>query len=296
MPSSRPEGNLTGIGLAVAGFALFSAADGLIKHLSTRYPLVEVVFFNALFSLVFIAAAAMIWGGPAMLTTRRPGIHLLRGLFGLAAGYGAFFGFSHMPMADVYAILFSSPLIIAALAGVLLGERVDARRWVAVLVGFAGVLVMLRPGSGAVNVGVLGAMVGALGYSASALVVRRYGAGETPFSFPFFGNCVVTAVLALFQPFIFVPPAPGDLALMALAGLFGGMALICTLGAFRIAPAPVVAPFQYTQMVWGVLLGVLVFGDLPSPWLAVGGGLVVASGLYLLQRERRAARRSAPVS
>ncbi|MGQ9370958.1 DMT family transporter [Azospirillum sp. A39] len=286
--------NLTGIALAVAGFALFSTGDALIKHLSAGYPLVEVVFFNTLFSLPPIAAVALAWGGRPMLATRRPAIQALRGVCGLAAGYGAFYGFSRMPMADVYAILFSSPLIIAAASGLWLGERIDGRRWAAVVVGFAGVLIMLRPGAGLVDVGAAGALVGALGYSASALVVRRFGPQETPFSFPFYGNVLVAGVLAAFQPFVFVPPAAGDLALMALAGLCGGMALTCTLAAFRIAPAPVVAPFQYTQMIWGVTFGVLVFGDLPDPWLAAGGGLVVASGLYLLQRERRGRRTPVP--
>lgn len=279
--------NVRGILLIVTGFALFSVSDALLKHLAGGYHLLQPVFFNALFSLVPIVAFALLQGGPRMLATKRPGVQALRGLCGVAAAFGAFFGFQYMPMADVYAILFTSPLIITALSGPVLGERVDARRWAAVVVGFVGVVVMLRPGEAPLNVGILGAVVGALGYSLSGMIVRRYGTSETAASYPFYGNLIGTLLVLPAQPFIFVMPTPFDFALMVACGVIAGLALLCMLGAFRIAPAPVVAPFQYTQMLWGVLLGMLIFGDMPSPWLAVGGGIVVASGIYLLRREAK---------
>lgn len=281
--------NLRGIGLIVAAFALFSLVDVLMKHLTATYPLAQALFFNAAVSLVPIAGYALLRGGPRLLATRRPAIQLLRGAVGATAGAGAFFAFQRMPMADVYAILFASPLIITALAGPLLGERVGPRRWAAVLAGFAGVLFMLHPDEAVVGVGAFGALLSAVCFALSAVIVRRYGTRETAPSWPFYGNVMVTVLLAPVQPFVWVAPAMGDLPLLLGVGLVAGTALLCLIAAFRMAPGPVVAPFQYTQMLWGVLYGALVFGDVPDPSLALGAGIVIASGLYVLRREARAA-------
>ncbi|HYG87437.1 MAG TPA: DMT family transporter [Azospirillum sp.] len=286
----RGEGrhtNLCGIALIVAAFALFSVVDGLMKHLTSTYPLVQAVFFNAAFSLIPIVGFALARGGPRMLATRRPGVQLLRGIIGGTAGVGAFFAFARMPMADVYAILFASPLVITALAGPMLGERVGPRRWAAVLAGFAGVLFMLRP-SGAMNAGALGALVSAVCFSLSALIVRRAGQTETAPSWPFYGNLLAVALLAPMQPFVWLAPDPADLPLLVGTGLVAGVALLCLMAAFRMAPGPVVAPFQYTQMLWGVLFGALIFGDAPDPSMALGAATVILSGLYILRRESRA--------
>ncbi|MBP2311029.1 DMT family transporter [Azospirillum soli] len=284
--------NLRAIGIILVGFVGLAITDALMKFLSGSYQLPQTVFFNALFSLVPIAGFALWQGGPRMLATRRPGLQLLRGLLGLGSGYGAFFAFARMPLADVYAILFSSPLIITVLSALFFRERVDARRWLAVLVGFGGVLVMLRPTEAIIDTGAMGAIVSALCFSSSALLVRHWGRQETTASFPFYGNLLAVLLLGPVLPQVYIPPAPQDWALMALCGLSAGVALLCLLTAFRIAPSPVVAPFQYSQIVWGVLIGLVVFGDVPSPWLALGTAIVVGSGLYLLRREAEAARQA----
>lgn len=284
--------NLRAIGIILIGFAGFAVTDALMKFLSGGYQLPQTVFFNALFSLVPIVGFALWQGGPRMLATRRPGLQLLRGFIGLGAGYGAFFAFTRMPLADVYAILFSAPLIITVLSALFFRERVDARRWLAVLVGFGGVLVMLRPTQDIINPGAIGAIASALCFSASALLVRHWGRQETAASFPFYGNLLALVLLGPVLPQVYIPPAPQDWGLMALCGLFAGVSLLCLLTAFRIAPSPVVAPFQYSQIVWGVLIGLVVFGDVPSPWLALGTAIVVGSGLYLLRREAEAARQA----
>ncbi len=282
---ARRRGHLRAIGLATLGFGLFSAGDAIMKMLSAGYPLPQTVFFNALFSMIPIVALALASGGPRMLGTRRPGLHLLRGALGLATGYAGYFAFSHMPMADVYAILFAAPLLITLLSALVFKERVDGRRWLAVLAGFAGVLLMSRPTAGIVDVGALGAVACALCYASSALVIRHWGRTETSLSFPFYANLLALPVLGALLPAVYVPPTAGDLAVMAVGGVVSGVALTCILTAFRIAPSPVVAPFQYTQMLWGVLFGFLLFGDAPEPRLAIGGAVVIGSGLYLLRRE-----------
>lgn len=286
--------HLRGIGLIVTAFALFSVTDALMKHLSGLYALPQTVFFTTLFGMIPILGLAFWQGGLRTLATRRPGVQVLRSVFGVSAGYFTFYAFTRMPIADVYAILFTAPLIIAALSALLFRERIDGRRWAAILAGFAGVLTMLRPTGDIIDPGALAAFASALCFAGSALVLRHLGRDETAPSFPFYGNLLAIVVLLPVLPFVFVLPGPADFALMAASGLTSGTALCCLLTAFRIAPGPVVAPFQYTQMVWGVLFGWLVFGDVPGPRLLAGGAVVIAAGLYLLRREASAARASAP--
>lgn len=282
------RGHLRAIGLASLGFGLFSAGDAVMKIMAGGYPLPQAVFFNALFSLIPIIGMALWSGGLRQLGTRRPGLHLLRATLGLVTGYAGYFAFARMPMADVYAVLFTAPLVITLLSALLFGERVDGRRWLAVLAGFAGVLVMNRPSAaGIVNVGAVGAAVCALCYAASALIIRHKGQTEHALTFPFYANLLALPVLGGFLPSVYVTPSFEDFALTAVGGVLSGVALTCLLTAFRNAPSPVIAPFQYSQILWGVLFGALLFGDWPEPKLAVGLALVIGSGLYLLRREAR---------
>jgi drug/metabolite transporter (DMT)-like permease len=143
------------------------------------------------------------------------------------------------------------------------------------------------------NIGAVGAVACALCYATSALVIRHWGRTETSLSFPFYANLLALVVLGALLPAVYVPPTGIDLAVTAAGGILSGLALTCLLTAFRIAPSPVVAPFQYTQMLWGVLYGLLLFGDAPGWHLAAGGSVVVGSGLYLLRREAAAKMRAA---
>ncbi|CAK0751289.1 S-adenosylmethionine uptake transporter [uncultured Gammaproteobacteria bacterium] len=275
------------IGLAVAGFALFTIMDTVIKWLSGSYSLTQIVFFNALFAMVTILTIAARSGGLAALRTRRPGLHLLRASLGLVGAFTGFYALGLMPLADFYAVIFSAPLFITALSGPLLGERVGWRRWLAVLVGFGGVLIMLHPDQGMVSWGAFGALAAALFYALAMLLARGMGGDEPAVTFAFYGNINALAICGLLLPFSYIPPDLADLGRAALAGAAGGVAVTCVLAAFRLAPAAVVAPFQYTQMVWGVLIGMTVFGDQPDLQLVAGAGIVITSGLYLLVHESR---------
>jgi drug/metabolite transporter (DMT)-like permease len=287
-PAAAPDRAATraGIAFAALGFALFSVMDGLVKWLSADYPVPQLIFFNAVFSLVPVAiVTAAGGGGLRRLRTRRLHWHLLRGGFALLGTGGCFYAFSRMPLADAYAIIFAAPLLVTALSVPILGEPVGWRRWTAVAVGFAGVLVMLRPGAGVVGLGALGALVGSLSFSSGVLLVRWAGRRESALAFVFYTNLVIALGGASLLPTGFVAPTLPDLGLMTVAGLLNGTAMLLVVSAFRWAPAAVVAPFQYTQMLWGVLLGYLVWGDVPDRALLLGGGIVIASGLYILHRE-----------
>jgi drug/metabolite transporter (DMT)-like permease len=274
-----------GIGIACLGFALFTAMDTMVKWLSGTYPLHQLIFFNSAFALVPVVAVALGRGGLRELSTRRLPMHLLRALIGLGAGGGAFFAYSRMPLADAYAVLFSAPLFVTALSVPILKEPVGPRRWAAVGVGFIGILIMLRPGSGIVSAGLIGALCAAICGAVSTLLVRRLAATETSASIAFYSNLTVVVGAGALLPFDFVPPAPADLAIAAAAGLTGGTALILIVSAYRRAPAAVIAPFQYSQMIWGVAAGFIIWHDVPDAAIAVGCAIVIASGLYILHRE-----------
>lgn len=274
-----------GIGLAALAFALFSSTDGLIKWLSAGYPIHQMLFFNALFSLVPVALATWRGGGFGRWRTQRLSLHLLRGFCGMTAGYAAFTAFSRMPLADAYGFLFTTPLLITVLSVVLLGEQVRWRRWSAILVGFAGVLIMLRPSAGSFGPGTLPALVAALASATSIILVRKLATTETTAAIAFYANATVLVAMGASLPFGFVVPTLLDLALMAAAGLAGGTALLLLISGYRRAPAAIVAPFQYSQMVWGVVIGFAVWGHLPDVAVAVGAAIVVASGLFILYRE-----------
>jgi drug/metabolite transporter (DMT)-like permease len=282
----RPNSSTAfGIGLALMAFALFSSTDAMIKWLSAGYPVHQMLFFNAAFALVPVALVTFHGGGLHLLRTERLGLHLLRGGFGLIAAFCAFTAFSLMPLADAYAIIFATPLLITVLSVPLLGETVRWRRGMAVVVGFGGVLIMLQPGNGGLDLAAGAAMMTAAASALSVVVVRKLSTTETTASIAFYTNITALVAMAFLLPFDFVLPNLADLAMMALAGLTAGSAVMLLVAGYRRAPAAVVAPFQYSQMLWGVGLGLLFWGDVPAAAVALGATIVVASGLYILYRE-----------
>ena len=280
-----------GVGFGALAFGLFSLMDALVKWLSASYPVPQILVCNALFALVPVGVLVARRGGLYQLRTRRLGLHLLRGLLGTTGGFLAFYAFSRLPLADAYAIIFATPLLITALSVPILGEAVGWRRWSAVLVGFLGVLVMLRPGMAPIGVGSVAALGAACASACAILLVRRLSVTETTTSIAFYSNLTaVTLIAILFSP-TFIAPSLGDLALMAASGLIGGTALLVLIAGYRRSPAALVAPFQYTQMLWAIALGALIWGDVPEPAMLVGASIVAASGLFILYRETALGRR-----
>jgi drug/metabolite transporter (DMT)-like permease len=298
VPSPAPgravtaSGNLQAIGLYVVAMGLLSVMDALIKWLSADYHTFQILAFRSLFGLVPILALVMVaQGGLAALKTRRPGAHLLRGAIVAVTASLVFFALGRLPLADAYALFFAAPLFLTALSGPLLGEAVGPRRWLAVLVGFGGVLLMLRPGSGGVggliDIGALAALAGALGYAVFGALTRLHSRTESQAALTVWATVVVAVAMLAILPAIWVTPTPVDWALLIATGLTGGLGSICVVRAFMLAPLSVVAPFEYTAMAWGVALGFLIWGDLPDAFIWGGTAIVVASGLYILYRENR---------
>ncbi|CAK0777027.1 S-adenosylmethionine uptake transporter [Azospirillaceae bacterium] len=290
-PRSAPTSHLRGIGLSVLGFGCFSMMDAIVKQLSGRYSVPQILFFNALFAIIpILILATRSSEGLATLKTCRLKWHVARGSCGVCAGFLGFYAIGRLPLADFYALVFSAPLFITAISSLILGEHVGWRRWVAVIIGFCGVIIMLRPGDGVVSTASWAAVIAAFLFATGMMIVRWMRNTESSLSFALYGNLANLCVTTFIMPSAFVTPSWRDLGLSALCGGFGFCALISVITAFRIAPAATVAPFQYSQMLWGVLIGVLIFGEQPDAWLAVGGGIIIGSGLFILHRETQIAK------
>jgi drug/metabolite transporter (DMT)-like permease len=282
----RTSTSLAGIGYAVLAFALFSAMDTVMKWLSGGYPLIQIMFFMNLFGFLVLLPLIARSGGLTSLRPVRLGLLLTRGLCVAVSSLLFFVAFSRLPMADVYSIAFASPLVISAISALFLREALDGRGWAAIAVGFAGVAVMLRPdGGNLVNLGVLSGIGGMLTYCLSITLARTLSRTETPAAMLSWSFAVALAVSGLAMPFDFAVPSAGDFGLLILTGLLYGGGQFAMIAACSRAPTPIVAPFQYSQMIWGILFGFVLFGDKPDILTLAGATVVIATGLYILQRE-----------
>ena len=279
------------VGCFLGAILLFAAMDTLIKYLSAGYPVPQLMFVRSLVALLLVGGFTLAGGGGvAAMRTARPWAHVWRAFAGLLSMGCFFYAFKHLPLAEVYVLSFAGPLFITALSGPLLGERVGWRRWAAVLAGFGGVVVMAQPTAGEPSVPVLVGLTAAFFYALSMLTVRGLSRTETSASIVVYLLLTTTLVSGILAVPVWTAPAAGELALMATVGALGALAQVLITQAFRRAPPAVVAPFEYTGMLWASLFGWLVFGDLPTPPVLAGAMVIIASGLYILHRETQAGK------
>lgn len=299
MSIARQEAHLApatpalGVLLALAAFAMFSAMDTGVKLLGARYHVLQVAWFNSLFALLAVVAIGLARGGWHRLRPRQWRLHFLRWGVSFGATLAIFWAYPRLPLAEAYAILFAAPLLITALSAPILGERVGWRRWAAVVVGFLGVLVILAPGGGVVSWPALVTLGGAVGHALNMLIIRKLGrqAGEEPLeAMGVVGNTLTALACGLLLPAVWVTPGPADWALATATGAVGGAAFLLLSAAFRLAPAALLAPFQYSQMLYAILVGWALFADRPSGRVLIGAAIVIGSGLYVLRHERAARR------
>jgi drug/metabolite transporter (DMT)-like permease len=279
--------NARGALLALMSFGIFATHDVFIKILGGIYSPIQIVFFSVLLSFPLATLMLMRDATPGTLMPRHPWWMALRTGAAVVTGVSAFYAFSVLPLAQTYAILFAAPLLITILAIPVLGEKVRLRRWIAVLVGLSGVMVVLRPGATHLGLGHLAALAAAVGGSFASIVVRKIGADERPvvlLLYPMVANFVLMggALVFVYQP---MPIEHiGYLAIISIMAFVAGRMII---GAYKAGEAVIVAPMQYSQILWASAYGYLFFDEKLDRATVVGAGIIIAAGLYIVLREGR---------
>ncbi|NIA70287.1 DMT family transporter [Pelagibius litoralis] len=269
----------------VASLAFFALMDALVKDLGTRYSTMQLVFFRSLFAFVPLGYLIYRTGWADAIKINNYTGHALRILVGVAAMFCFFYAFAHMPLADVVAISFAAPVFVVALSVPLLGEKVGPKRWTAVLIGFAGVLIMVNPGAGILDPVAVIALIGTVFFALAMIALRKLGRTESGASVVFTFTLACTALSGLALPFVWITPDLQDLALLIAIGLLGGIGQIFMTFAFKHGDVAVVAPFEYTAILWATLLGFVFWGEIPGLNIWVGVAVVMLSGLFILFRE-----------
>jgi drug/metabolite transporter (DMT)-like permease len=284
--SRRTDSNaLVGAGLMLAGIALFSVNDALGKWLLASYSVGELLLVRSAAALVLLAPFIWQAGRAAFATAPLPSLQIVRVVLATLEVALFFWAVSYLPLADTVTFYLAGPIYVTALSVLLLGEEVGWRRWTAVLLGFAGVVLALRPSTASFTMPSLIALTGSFFYALVMITTRMLG--ETPNRVLVAGQIGGTFLLgAVAAPFGWVMPSPRDFVLLSLFGVLSIVALACVNRSLKLAAASVVVPFQYTLIIWAVLLGYVVFDDVPDAATLAGALLVVVTGLYILWRER----------
>ncbi|SEP62209.1 Permease of the drug/metabolite transporter (DMT) superfamily [Loktanella sp. DSM 29012] len=286
--------NAKGALLALAAYAIFSTHDVFIKILGADYSPIQIVFFSVLLSFPLATFQLMQDATPGTLLPKHPFWMALRTAAAVVTGFCVFYAFSVLPLAQVYAILFATPLLITILAIPILGEQVRLRRWMAVLVGLAGVMVVLRPGSTTLELGHAAALLGAFGAALTGLIVRKIGADERPvvlMLYPMAGNFVVMGAAL---GFVYKPMPVEHMGMLFVISAFAFFAGLLVIGAYKAGEAVIVAPMQYSQIIWAAIFGALFFDEVPDGGTVLGAAIIIASGLYIVLRESRSDNSGTP--
>ena len=280
-----------GIALALASVFIFSSQDAIAKWLAADYPVMEIVFFRALFALVPAVIFMFAGDGVRALRTQRLHIHLVRSAMLIGAITCYYLAIRTIPLADAVTIVFAAPLFMTALSVPVLGERVGPRRWAAVVIGFLGVIVVAHPGSELFGAAAILVLISSAFYAGAMIATRGLTRTDTSAAILIYHYLVSIAVAGAFMPLQWVTPTPGDAVLLVTLGLMGGIGAFCAVQGYRYAAVSVIAPFDYTMLLWATLYGWLLWSDLPGPAVLAGAAIIVASNLYILHRETRAGKR-----
>ncbi|HAP25905.1 MAG TPA: EamA family transporter [Achromobacter sp.] len=287
LPAVREHSAAAGIACVAGGIFFLTLSDANAKWLGASYNPLQILFLRALIALPFVTALALWLGGRRVLRTTHPGLHLTRGAINVVSACCFYLGLQALPLAEATAIAFAAPLFVTALSVLILKERVDGKRWLAVLGGFAGVLIVVRPGTQAFQAATLLPLTTALLYAVMMITARGINRAEGMLTTTFYIVLGQLVCSAIGLPWVWRAPAIEDLP------YFGGVALFSTLGlalitqGFRIGPASVVAPFDYTGLVWATILGWIFWREAPDAYAYLGAVFIAGSGVYIAVREAR---------
>jgi drug/metabolite transporter (DMT)-like permease len=279
---------LRGILFMCLASSVFPVMNALVKVLSDDYPTTEIVWARVLGHLIFITLLFSRQGVVRLYRTRAPKLQFFRSVFALGSNVLYFWALAFLPLADMAAISFTSPFVVAALSVPMLGEQVGWRRWTAIGVGFLGALLIIRPGSDAFHWAALLVVGSSVCYAVYQILTRKVAGTDPPETSAAFHPMVGTVLLSLAVPFVWVTPKSFvDLGIFCVLGVLGGIGHYCVARALMWAPASVVSPFNYVQLVGSTVFGIMLFGDFPTAWTFAGALVIVASGLYIAIRERK---------
>jgi drug/metabolite transporter (DMT)-like permease len=291
--------NTTGAGLRnlparaiaymLAASFLIIVLDTAVKWLAKGYSPLQIGFVRYVMGLGIAAGIATRAGGIGTLRTRRIGGHLLRSALNLTTMLSFYYALRRLPLADSIAINFAAPLFVTALSGPVLGEHVGIRRWLAVAFGFAGVLLAVQPGPSGISLGAALALLSGFAWALTIVTSRQISGTEPSHTILFYYSLAVVVVLGAAMPSLWIEPSVHDWIWFIVVGISGSFGQFCYNQAFRYGEASLVAPLDYLSIVWATLFGFAIFGDIPS-WLVLGGAAcIVASSIYIAQREAMAA-------
>ncbi|QPF92120.1 DMT family transporter [Bradyrhizobium commune] len=285
---------LAGIALMLLSIFMFSFGDAMGKFLVGTYSVGQLLLLRGCAALLLLSP--LIWKQRhQFLHMERPRLQLLRVTLSTLEVAAFFIATVYLPLADVVTYYLAGPIFVTAMSAIFLREKVGWRRWTAILIGFCGVLIALRPSAQMVSPPALIALGGSLSFATLMLITRSLR--KTPdivmASSQFVGTFLLGAVMSAFH---WVPPTPGSLLIFALAGAISVTALFCVNRSLKLAPASVVVPYQYSMIVWAVIFGFVVFGDVPQLATIVGAAIIIGAGFYIYLRERDLGRGNADVN
>ena len=283
MPINRS--NLKGAACALGAFALYATHDVFVKTLGGTFAPFQIVFFSTLLSFPLVTLMLMRDQTLGTLIPVHPWWTALRTGCSVVIAGTAFYAFSNLPLAEVYAILFAAPMLITVLSIPILGERVGIHRWGAVIAGLMGVLVVLRPGASELTLGHAAALTASIGSALVAVIIRKIGRDERNavlLLYPMMANALVMGAVL---PLVWVPVEGMHFAMFATMSLLGFVGGVLIIMAYKTADAAIVAPMQYSQLLWAAVFGYAFFSEVPDFWTWVGAAIIIASGLYIVLRE-----------
>jgi len=276
-----------GILLIVAAMALVPMMDGLAKLLSDRFSVLEIVWARYFFHLLLLLPAVLWRYGTASMLPPRPFLQVFRGGLLLVSTILFFAAIAVMPIADALALVFISPLLVTALSPALLGEHVGIRRWSAVVIGFMGALMIIRPGFAAVGSGTLLALGAGVSYALYIVATRKLSGSAPPLVTLTYTALLGAVATSAAVPWQWILPTAADWAMMAGMGLFAAAGHYLIIKAFECAPASLLAPYGYSEIIMASVVGYVLFGDFPDHWTWIGVAVIVFSGVYISLRERK---------
>ncbi|MBT8413047.1 MAG: DMT family transporter [Boseongicola sp.] len=277
--------NLKGVAFALTGFAVFSTHDVVIKVLGGSYAPFQILFFSALLGFPLATLMLITDKTPGTLRPVHPWWVMARTAAALVTGVSAFYAFSVLPLAQVYAFIFAAPMFITILSIPMLGEKVGVHRWAAVAMGLVGVLIVLRPGAEPLTLGHAAGITAAAGSAFASVIARKIGAEERSAVMMLYPMMANVAFMGMILPFVYVPMPIEHLGLLAIVAVFGFTGALCTILAYRSGDAAIVAPMQYSQIIWAAIFGALFFNEYPDRFTWIGAGIIVLAGVYVVVRE-----------